>query len=171
MTATTRRKLRWAARSELTEHLIYNRVAQRMRDQHNREVIEKIAQDERQHCIRLETLLGEKVKPEMIQSILNALAAITLGILAIYLFVFTVRTVIDTYTYNSIAQTPWATPLIYPQVLWMVSMCVFAIFATVLAGRSIQLAAKRRWNDLNREFHPVSVEEELESELEDLKQR
>ncbi len=109
--------------------------------------------------------------PEMFQSILNALAAITLGILATYLFVFTVRTVIDTYTYNSIAQTPWATPLIYPQVLWMISMAVFAIFATVLAVRSIQLAAKRRWSDLNREFHPVSVEEELKSELEDLKQR
>ena len=108
---------------------------------------------------------------ERVQSVLNALTAITLGGLALYLFIFTVRTVLDTYTFKSIAQTPWATPLIYPQTLWMIAMGVFAVCACVLAARSIQLAAKGRWEALNREFHPMSVEEELESELDDLKQR
>ena len=109
--------------------------------------------------------------PERAQSALNALAAIALGVLAFYLFIFAVQTVLDTYTYKSIAQTPWATPLIYPQVLWMVSMGVFAVCAFVLAARAVKLAAQGRWQALNREFHPISVEEELESELDDLKQR
>lgn len=109
--------------------------------------------------------------PERLQAVLNALAAITLGGLALYLFIFTVRTVLDTYAYQSIAQTPWATPLIYPQVLWMITMSIFAVCAILLAVRSIQLTVKGQWKKLNQEYHPVSVEEELESELEDLKQR
>ena len=106
-----------------------------------------------------------------LQSVLNTLAAITLGALAVYLFIFTVRTVFDTYAYKSIAQTPWATPLIYPQVIWMIAMSVFAVCAVILAVRSIQLSAKGNWREINLEFQPISVEEELESELEDLKQR
>lgn len=109
--------------------------------------------------------------PARIQSLLNALAAVTLGGLALYLCLFAVRTVLDTYTYKSIAQPPWATPLIYPQVLWMITMGVFALCALVLAARSIQLAARGQWDTLNREFHPVSVEEELESEFDDLRHR
>ena len=109
--------------------------------------------------------------PARAQSVLNGLAAVTLGVLALYLFLFAIRTIQDTYTYKSIAQTPWATPLIYPQVLWAITMGVFALCAVVLAARSIQLAAQGRWDTLNQEFHPVSVEEELESELDDLKQR
>ncbi len=109
--------------------------------------------------------------PARAQSLLNVAAAVTLGVLAVYLFVFCVRTVMETHTYRSIAQTPWATPLIYPQVLWMLAMSVFALCAVVLAMRSIQLAVRRRWEELDREFHPVSVEEELRSELEDLERR
>jgi TRAP-type C4-dicarboxylate transport system permease small subunit len=109
--------------------------------------------------------------PERVQSVLNALAAIALGVLALYLFIFAMRTVLDTYTYKSIAQTPWATPLIYPQVLWTVSMSVFAACALVFATRAVLLVSKGRWKVLNREFNPMSVEEELESELDYLKQR
>ncbi|XQU07391.1 hypothetical protein P4544_12035 [Halomonas sp. LY9] len=40
------------------------------------------------------------------QAILNALAALSMGLLAAFLLYFTVQTVLDTQMYRSIAQTP-----------------------------------------------------------------
>jgi len=109
--------------------------------------------------------------PQRAQAMLNGLAAVTMGALAIYLFVFTVQTVLDTHAYKSIAQTPWATPLIYPQSIWLAATGVFAFAASFLALRSIYLLARGNWTDLNRSFQPSSVVDELESELDDLHRR
>ncbi len=109
--------------------------------------------------------------PKAAQACLNALAAISLGALALFLLIFTVDTVIDTQAYRSIAQTPWATPLIYPQSLWLVAMILFAIPATWLAARAVILLAGRKWGALNREFSPETPEDELKAELQDMKRR
>ncbi|MGE0796787.1 MAG: TRAP transporter small permease subunit [Lautropia sp.] len=106
-----------------------------------------------------------------VQAVLNALAAITMGLLAAYLLYFTIQTVVDTQDYRSIAQTPWATPLIYPQSVWLVAMTVFAVVALILAWRALRLLARGDWPALNRQFGPSSAQEELEAELEDLKKR
>lgn len=109
--------------------------------------------------------------PKVVQACLNALAAISLGVLALFLLIFTIDTVLDTQAYRSIAQTPWATPLIYPQSLWLAAMVLFAIPATWLAARAFIFLAGRKWGALNREFSPETPEDELKAELEDLKQR
>lgn len=106
-----------------------------------------------------------------VQAALNVLAALSMGVLGAYLLYFTVKTVIDTQTYRSIAQTPWATPLIYPQAVWLVAMAVFAVVALLLAARALLLLVGGDWLALNRQFGPSSAEEELEAELEDLKKR
>lgn len=109
--------------------------------------------------------------PARVQAAMNLLAALTLAALAVYLFVFTVRTVEDTQLYQSIAQTPWATPLIYPQMLWLAAMAIFALIATILALKALQLAVRGDWGGLARDFSPDSVEAELEAELDDLGRR
>lgn len=109
--------------------------------------------------------------PGRVQAVLNLVAALLLAALAIYLFVFTVRTVQETRLYGSIAQTPWATPLIYPQVLWLVSMGVFALTSVVVAARAARLALGINWERLQRDFGPETVEDELEAELGDLENR
>jgi TRAP-type C4-dicarboxylate transport system permease small subunit len=111
-----------------------------------------------------------KVPPKG-QAVLNALAALCLGILAVFLLIFTYDTVTLTQTYRSIAQTPWATPLIYPQAAWLIAMAAFAVPAVWLMGRAILLLIRGNWKALNSEFSPESVEDELESELEDFQQR
>ncbi|MFA5538124.1 MAG: TRAP transporter small permease [Gemmobacter sp.] len=105
------------------------------------------------------------------RAVLNAVSMLSMGILSLYLLYFTVKTVIDTQTYRSIAQTPMATPLIYPQSIWLVAMALFALTAVLLTARALILLAGRDWAALNQQFGPASAQEELDAELEDAKKR
>jgi hypothetical protein len=70
-----------------------------------------------------------------------------------------------------VAQTPWATPLIYPQSVWLASMVVFLVPALMLPARAIYLLYQGRESAVMDEFGPDSPEAELKAELEDLKRR
>lgn len=115
-------------------------------------------------------LLHMRLSKKM-RAVLNAFAMISMGLLAVYLFYFTIKTVQDTQTYKSIAQTPWATPLIYPQTVWLVAMGVFALIALIVLVKALILLARGDWSQLNRLYSPTSAQEELEAELDDLKKR
>lgn len=123
---------------------------------------------ERSH-IRINILylrLGERVR-----GILDGLSILALGAVAVFLFFFSVMTVKDTQAYQSIAQTPWATPLIYPQALWLLAMAAFALPALWLAIRAVAMMASFDWSGLIRMGGPETVEEELKAELDDLQRR
>lgn len=109
--------------------------------------------------------------PMRVRALLNAIAAVTLAILAVYLMVFTVRTFQETQIFQSIAQTPWATPLIWPQSVWLLAMVLFAVPAVWLALRALYCLVRGDWRTLDREFSPDTVEDELEAELADLAHR
>jgi TRAP-type C4-dicarboxylate transport system permease small subunit len=109
--------------------------------------------------------------PARLQAVLNLVAAVLLAALAVFLLVFTYRTVGETRLYRSIAQTPWATPLIWPQTVWLVAMAVFASTSVVLALRALWFAVSGDWQKLNHFYGPDSVEEELKAELDDLDRR
>lgn len=119
--------------------------------------------------IRINLLHGRL--PELARGFLNAVAAVSLALLALFLLYFTIRTVQDTSAYRSIAQTPWATPLIYPQSVWLVAMGVFALATLVLAVQALRHLARRDWTVLDRRFGPGSAEAELQAELDDLQKR
>jgi TRAP-type C4-dicarboxylate transport system permease small subunit len=109
--------------------------------------------------------------PRTVQAVLNSLSAISIALLSGYFFYFTVDTVIETQAYHSIAQTPWATPLIYPQSVWLVAMATFPVAGAILAWNAIRLLARRDWQGLNRAYGPTSAQQELQAELDDLKRR
>lgn len=109
--------------------------------------------------------------PRTIQALLNGLSVIALALLAGYFFYFTVDTVLATQSYRSIAQTPWATPLIYPQAVWLIAMATFPIAAVIFGAKAILLIARRDWQALNRTFGPISAQQELQAELDDLRKR
>lgn len=109
--------------------------------------------------------------PARAQAVLNAMAALTLGILALALFYFSVETVRETHLFRSIAQTPWATPLLYPQALWLVAMAAFALPAAYLALRATLLLLRGEWQALNLGFSPETAADELKAELDDLSRR
>ncbi len=79
--------------------------------------------------------------------------------------------VVKSLEYGSAAQTPWATPLIYPQSVWYAALVAFAVYAVVHAGHASRLYFTGRREALLVEFHPKSVKEELKEELVDLAQR
>ena len=109
--------------------------------------------------------------PLRARAVLNAVAAVALAVLAVYLMVFTVSTFLETRMFRSIAQTPWATPLVYPQSAWLVAMVLFAAPALWLAIRAALLLLRADWQRLDREFSPETVEDELKAELDDLETR
>lgn len=105
------------------------------------------------------------------RALADAAAALSLAAIALFLAVFAWRTWDETRTYQSLAQTPWATPLVYPQALWLATLGVFLLVALVLAGRVLARLWRRDWAGLEAVAGAGSVEEELRAELEDLKRR
>ncbi len=73
--------------------------------------------------------------------------------------------------FNSTAQTPWATPLWIPQTVWVGALGVFALAALWLALQLGWMAVRGEWAKLDRNYGPRGAKDELEDELEDLRQR
>lgn len=110
--------------------------------------------------------LGQRTR-----AVLDALAMLSLGALAVFLFIFTVMTVHETRLYQSIAQTPWATPLIYPQSVWLLAMAAFVVPALWLSFKALVLLVRADWAGLIHHCGPGTVQEELQAELDDLQRR
>lgn len=77
----------------------------------------------------------------------------------------------DTLDYQSTAQTPWATPLIYPQSLWFAGQVIFMLVAFGMAVRATYLLVNRRIIALNHGFNPRGAKDELAEELGNIEQR
>jgi TRAP-type C4-dicarboxylate transport system permease small subunit len=109
--------------------------------------------------------------PRRMKAALNWLSIVLLAAMAVLFVAVSWRVVSETLLYRSTAQTPWATPLIYPQALWYAGLVLFMLAALGFAARATWLLAKGRIDELNDEFHPKSAKEELKEELDDLAHR
>jgi TRAP-type C4-dicarboxylate transport system permease small subunit len=102
------------------------------------------------------------------QAWLNWVSIVSLAVFAIFIAYVAFKVLGDTMQYRSTAQTPWATPLIWPQGVWYAGLVVFALLATGYAARASSLLFTGRIDTLNHDFHPKSAKEELKEELDDL---
>ena len=109
--------------------------------------------------------------PRGVQAALNWLSIASLAVLGVFIAWIALKVLGDTRSYGSTAQTPWATPLIWPQSVWYACLLIFALVACGYALRATQLLVTGRIDTLNHDFHPKSAKEELKEELEDLAQR
>ena len=109
--------------------------------------------------------------PKWLQAALNWLSIVALAALGLFIAWVAWKVIVDTRQYHSTAQTPWATPLIYPQTLWYIGLVFFMLLAVGFAARATWLILKGRIDELNVEFHPKSAKEELKEELDDFAQR
>jgi TRAP-type C4-dicarboxylate transport system permease small subunit len=109
--------------------------------------------------------------PAWLQTALNWLSVACLaafsGLMA-YLAWFVIQ---DTRAYKSVSQTPWATPLEYPQSAWLVGLILFALVSIGYALRATWLLARGDAKTLNHEFGPRTTKDEVDEELQDLKAR
>ena len=102
---------------------------------------------------------------------MNWLSAVLTAALALFLVGVCYRVVVKTVEYGSTAQTPWATPLIYPQSIWYAALVVFALYGVGYAGRASYLYFTGQRAAVLEEFHPKGAKEELKEELDDLAAR
>ncbi len=109
--------------------------------------------------------------PDWLKALMNWLSAFSLAALAVFLCWVTIQVLLDSVTYGSTAQTPWATPLIYPQSLWYAGLVIFAIVSSCFAAWATYLLFTGKQQELILEFQPKSAKEELKEELDDLAQR
>ncbi len=109
--------------------------------------------------------------PRGVQAAMNWLSIASLAVLGIFIAWIAFKVIGDTRQYGSTAQTPWATPLIWPQSVWFAGLVTFALVASGYAVRATRLLLTRQIDTLNHDFHPKSAKEELKEELEDLAQR
>lgn len=109
--------------------------------------------------------------PRALQAFMNWFSVVSLAVFGIFVTWVATKVVTDTLQYGSTAQTPWATPLIWPQGVWYAGLLIFALLATGYALRASWLLFSSQTEKLNHDFHPKSAKEELKEELDDLAQR
>lgn len=109
--------------------------------------------------------------PRGLKAFLNWLSIVLLAGLATLFVVASWRVLTESLEYRSTAQTPWATPLIYPQSLWYAGLVLFMLMGVGFALRATWLLLTRRIDELNEEFHAKSAKEELKEELDSVKDR
>ena len=63
ISAEVRQQLLKAQKTEITEHLVYNNIAKRVKDENNREIVEKIGADEKRHYEIWKGYTGKEVPP------------------------------------------------------------------------------------------------------------
>ncbi|UTW11607.1 TRAP transporter small permease subunit [Marinobacterium rhizophilum] len=102
---------------------------------------------------------------------LNLVATLLMALLAGLLCWMAWIQVSETLDYGSTAQTPWATPLIYPQAVWFGGLLLFALCATGRAFAAGRLLLRARVAEFNQSFGPRGLDEELRQELEDVARR
>ena len=105
------------------------------------------------------------------QAVLNWISSVLLALFTIVVVVVSFAVLKDSIAYGSTAQTPWATPLIWPQSLWYAGFVMFMLLTIGYAARATWLLFSGRVGEINVEFHPKSAKEELKEELEDLEHR
>jgi TRAP-type C4-dicarboxylate transport system permease small subunit len=109
--------------------------------------------------------------PRALQAFLNWFSVVSLAAFGIFVAWIATKVITDTLQYGSTAQTPWATPLVWPQSVWYAGLVIFALVALGYAVRASWLLGTGRIDTLNHDFHPKSAKEELKEELDDLVQR
>jgi TRAP-type C4-dicarboxylate transport system permease small subunit len=109
--------------------------------------------------------------PRRMKAALNWISVTTIALFAIVIAIVSVKIIRETVEFGSTAQTPWATPLIYPQAIWYAGFLLFMAVAIGYAARATWLLFTGQVDELNAEFHPKSAKEELKEELEDLEHR
>lgn len=106
-----------------------------------------------------------------VQAWMNWTSIVSLAAFGAFIAWVAFKVIRDTLEYGSTAQTPWATPLIYPQGVWYAGLAIFALVAIGYALRATLLLARGQFDTLNRDFSPKSAKQELKEELDDLAQR
>ena len=102
--------------------------------------------------------------PASVQSLLNVLAMVSLAAMAAFCAWRGGFEVFELLTTGKRSNTPLSVPLWIPQTVWFAGMVLFAAGAVAMALHSVALFIRDR-PLLNRTYGPLSLEEEISSEI------
>src|SRR4051794_24946130 len=77
--------------------------------------------------------------PRAAQAFLNWFSVLSIAAFGIFVAWVATKVLADTLAYGSTAQTPWATPLVWPQSVWYAGLVIFALVATGYCARATWL--------------------------------
>jgi TRAP-type C4-dicarboxylate transport system permease small subunit len=109
--------------------------------------------------------------PRALRVVLNVLSLAALTVTAFAVFWMGWIALSDSKLFNATAQTPWATPLAYPQTAWVIALGIFVLACLFEWVRLGSIAAREGIAGIDRRAGPRTSREELQEELEDLKAR
>lgn len=109
--------------------------------------------------------------PRAFRLVLNGVSVASLAACALALPVLAWFALSDSIEMNSTAQTPWATPLRWPQGVWFVVLSIFALVALGSLARLLGFAFGGQLDRVDREYGPRGTKEELQEELADIEAR
>jgi len=109
--------------------------------------------------------------PRGLRILMNLVSVWALAALAGSLAVLAWFALSDSIAMNSTTQTPWATPLRYPQAVWFAVLAVFAAVGVGSALRALRFALSGDTARIDREYGPRGTRDELQEELADIKAR
>ena len=102
--------------------------------------------------------------PAGAQSVLNVLAMVSLAAMAAFCAWRGGAEVLEVLTTGKRSNTPLSVQLWIPQSVWFAGMVLFAVGAVLMAVQSLVLLVRDRAR-LNRIYGPLSLEEEISSEI------
>lgn len=108
--------------------------------------------------------------PRAVRRLLDGLAAAMMAASALLLLWMAWITLDESILFNSVSQTPWATPMVIPQSVWLAALVPFAGWAGWIFVRWAHAYARRDAAMLD-EFAAKGSTDELQQELAHLSQR
>lgn len=117
---------------------------------------------------RVDFLVGRL--PAFPRAVLNALAYVLLAAMAGYAAWRGWAVLDESIEFQAHANSPLQTPLWIPQSAWMLGMGLFAAAAGAMAAHAVLLLVFS-WRQVNRFYGPLTLEEEIETEVSALKAR
>lgn len=109
--------------------------------------------------------------PGPMRAVLDWLSIVLLAAFSVMIAWLAWLQLADSADYGSTAPTPWATPLVWPQTVWVGALAIFALIALAFAFDATRLLVGGRTAELARRYGPKATDEEVREELADLERR
>jgi TRAP-type mannitol/chloroaromatic compound transport system permease small subunit len=111
---------------------------------------------------RIDFLVGKL--PVKWRSALNALAMVTLMLMAVFAVLRGWVVLSESIEFQSRATTPLQTPMWIPQSMWLTGWALFAAVSVYMSAHCLWLLARGEHEAVNKYYGPQTLDEEIESE-------
>lgn len=107
----------------------------------------------------------------MSRAVLNVAAMVTLAMVAVFAIWKGLPVLLESIEFKSRSTSPLQTPMWIPQGLWALGLALFAAVSVAFGLHALWLLLKKDLAAIERFYGPPSLDEEIDREVDALKQR